>query len=324
MNGMTDGKTIDQFESEADFGEYVSLLKPRVMSLVVFTAAVGLLVAPGPVDPVLAFASILFIALGAGGSGALNMWWDADIDRHMRRTAGRPVPAGRIAPETARDLGVALSLISVGMLALAANHLAAGLLAFTIFFYVVIYTIWLKRWTPQNIVIGGASGALPPMIGWAAATGQVSVESVLMFLLIFMWTPPHFWALSLFMNDDYSRAGVPMLTVTHGRPATRRHIFAYTLLLVPVSLALAFTSIGGPVYLATALVLDALFVSGAWKLLGRSEEAAAADGYAAEKRFFRLSLFYLFLHFVALLVEKGLKVAGIEAGDWPVLLSGAF
>ncbi len=325
MNGMTDSKTtIDRFEDEASFGEYVSLLKPRVMSLVIFTAAVGLLVAPVPLDPVLAFASILFIALGAGASGALNMWWDADIDCHMRRTARRPIPSGRIAPETARDLGIALSLISVGMLALAANHLAAGLLAFTIFFYVVVYTIWLKRWTPQNIVIGGASGALPPMIGWAAATGQISVESVLMFLLIFMWTPPHFWALSLFMNDDYSRAGVPMLTVTHGRRTTRRHIFAYTLVLVLVSLALAFTSIGGPVYLAAAVALDVLFVAGAWKLLGRSEAAAEADGYAAEKRFFRLSLLYLFLHFVALLVEKGLKLAGLEIGEWPVLLSGAF
>ena len=201
---------------EPQFRDFFELLKPRVMSLVVFTALVGALVAPTSMHPVVAFAAVLFIALGAGASGALNMWWDADIDVLMRRTASRPIPSGRIAPGEALGLGMALSGISVVMLGLASNLLAAGLLAFTIFFYAVVYSMWLKRTTPQNIVIGGAAGAFPPMIGWAAATGQIGLESVLMFLLIFVWTPPHFWALALFMKSDYADAGVPMLTVTHG------------------------------------------------------------------------------------------------------------
>ena len=217
---------------EPGFGDYVQLLKPRVMSLVVFTALVGLLVAPVSLHPVEALSAVLFIALGAGASGALNMWWDADIDALMKRTARRPVPAGKIGAEEALALGLALSGISVVMLWLATNWAAAALLAFTIFFYVVVYSMWLKRLTPQNIVIGGAAGAFPPMIGWVAATGSVSVEALLMFALIFMWTPPHFWALALFMKEDYHTAGVPMLTVTHGRRATRAHILVYTLLLV--------------------------------------------------------------------------------------------
>ncbi len=222
---MTD-TNVTTFEREAGFGDYVALLKPRVMSLVVFTALVGLLVAPVAVHPVVALSSIVFIAVGAGASGALNMWWDADIDAVMRRTSRRPIPAGRVAPDEALAIGVALSGLSVTLLALAANLLAAGLLAFTIFFYAVVYSMWLKRWTPQNIVIGGAAGAFPPVIGWAVATGGVSVEAVLMFALIFMWTPPHFWALALFMRGDYDAAGVPMLTVTHGRRVTRNHILA--------------------------------------------------------------------------------------------------
>ncbi|MDH5797127.1 MAG: heme o synthase, partial [Paracoccaceae bacterium] len=230
---MTDTSVINH-ENEAGFGDYVALLKPRVMSLVVFTALVGLIVAPVSVHPLVGFASVLFIAIGAGASGALNMWYDADIDRIMRRTRSRPVPAGKVTPEEALAFGLALSGFAVVMLALAANIFAAAFLAFTIFFYAVVYTMWLKRWTPQNIVIGGASGAFPPMIGWAAATGGISLESVLMFALIFMWTPPHFWALALFMKEDYSNAGVPMLTVTHGRRATRNHILVYTLLLAPV------------------------------------------------------------------------------------------
>ena len=204
-------------EKDADLGDYFALMKPRVMPLVVFTALVGLLAAPVSVHPVIAFASILFIAVGAGASGALNMWWDADIDAVMRRTSKRPIPAGKVQPGEALALGVALSGLSVMMLALAANLLAAGLLAFTIFFYAVIYSMWLKRSTPQNIVIGGAAGAFPPVIGWVIATGSFSVEAWLMFALIFMWTPPHFWALALFMKSDYDDAGVPMLTVTHGR-----------------------------------------------------------------------------------------------------------
>ena len=295
---------------DAGFGDYVALLKPRVMSLVVFTALVGLMVAPVPVHPLVAAVSILFIALGGGATGALNMWSDADIDAVMRRTRSRPVPAGRVGAGEALGLGLALSGLSVMMLGLAANWFAAAFLAFTIFFYVVVYTMWLKRTTPQNIVIGGAAGAFPPMIGWAVATGGVSLESVLMFALIFMWTPPHFWALALFMKDDYSNAGVPMLTVTHGRKATRAHIFAYTLLLVPAALALAVTPIGGPVYLAAAIVLNLRFVIGAWRIRARTEAEAEADGYRAEKAFFRFSLGYLFLHFGALLADAALRSLG--------------
>ncbi len=288
---------------DAGFRDYVQLLKPRVMSLVVFTAMVGLLVAPVRLHPVETLAAIIFIALGAGASGALNMWWDADIDRVMKRTANRPVPAGAVDAGEALGLGLALSGIAVVMLWLATNALAAGLLAFTIFFYAVVYTMWLKRATPQNIVIGGAAGAFPPMIGWVAATGHISVESVLMFALIFMWTPPHFWALALFMNDDYSKAKVPMLPVTHGRKVTRAHILVYTVALLPVALGVAFTSIGGPIYFAVSLVLNALFLLGAWRIWRRAEETATADKYAVERRFFRLSLVWLFLHFTAILVE---------------------
>ncbi|MDK8873915.1 heme o synthase [Paracoccus sp. SSJ] len=289
--------------AEAGFGDYVALLKPRVMSLVVFTAFVGLWIAPQPVNPFVAFCAVLFIALGGGASGALNMWYDADIDAVMRRTAGRPVPSGRVTSQEALAVGIALSGLSVMMLGLAANWFAAGFLAFTIFFYAVVYTIWLKRSTPQNIVIGGAAGAFPPMIGWACATGGIGIESLLMFALIFFWTPPHFWALALFMKDDYSKAGVPMLTVTHGRKVTRCHIFAYTLVLAPFALWLGFTSVGGPLYLAVSVVLNALFIAGGWQILRRSEDQAQADGYRVEKRYFRLSLYYTFLHFLTLLVQ---------------------
>lgn len=288
---------------EAEFGDFVALLKPRVMSLVVFTAFVGLWIAPVDVHPFVAFCSVLFIALGGGASGALNMWYDADIDAVMQRTQGRPIPSGRIEPGTALSLGLILAGFAVMMLGLAANWFAAGFLAFTIFFYAVVYTIWLKRWTPQNIVIGGAAGAFPPMIGWACATGGISLESLLMFALIFFWTPPHFWALALFMKADYHKAKVPMLTVTHGRPATRRHIFAYTLVLAPVAIGLGFTSVGGSIYLAASVVLNALFIAGGWQILRRDDHAAHADGHAVEKRVFRLSLYYLFLHFVALLIQ---------------------
>lgn len=310
---MTDFSAIDT-SKEAGFGDFVQLLKPRVMSLVVFTALVGLIVAPVSVHPFVAFASILFIALGGGASGALNMWYDADIDSVMRRTAGRPIPAGRITGGEALGFGLALSLLSCLMLGLAANWFAGAFLAFTIFFYAVVYTMWLKRSTPQNIVIGGAAGAFPPMIGWAVATGGVSLESLLMFALIFVWTPPHFWALALFMKDDYSKAGVPMLTVTHGRPATRKHILAYTLLLAPVALSLAFTSIGGPTYLVASVLLSAWFIRSAVQITRRDEAVAEADSYKVEKAFFRFSLAYLFLHFGALLVEKSLHTFAL--GGW--------
>ncbi len=299
---------------EPGFGDYVQLLKPRVMSLVVFTALVGLLVAPVGLHPVEAFSAILFIALGAGASGALNMWWDADIDAVMKRTAKRPVPAGRVQAGEALAVGLGLSGISIVMLGLATNLMAAALLAFTIFFYAVVYSMWLKRLTPQNIVIGGAAGAFPPMIGWVCATGSVSVEAVLMFALIFMWTPPHFWALALFMKEDYHTAGVPMLTVTHGRKSTRVHILVYTLLLVPVALGAALTTIGGPMTLAVAVVLNGWFVLGAYRIWRRDEAVAEADKYAVEKAFFRFSLLYLFLHFAAFLGEAALKSAGL--GGW--------
>ena len=303
--------TVITGENEAQFGDYFALLKPRVMSLVVFTAFVGLLVAPVGVHPMVGFAAILFIAVGAGASGALNMWWDADIDAVMRRTKKRPLPSGRVMPEEALGIGLALSVLSVVMLALATNWVAAGLLAFTIFFYAVVYTMWLKRWTPQNIVIGGAAGAFPPVIGWAVATGGVSVEAWLMFALIFMWTPPHFWALALFMRSDYDDAGVPMLTVTHGRRATRRHILVYTALLAPAALALAVTPVGGPVYLAVAVAMNAWFLRGAVRIWRRDEAMAEADNFAVEKGFFRFSLLYLFAHFSALLIDGLLRVGGL-------------
>jgi len=285
-----------------------------VMSLVVFTALVGLLVAPGPVHPFIGFVAILCIAVGGGASGALNMWWDADIDSVMKRTRNRPIPSGRVSGDEALALGLALSGFSVILLGLAANWIAAGLLAFTIFFYVVVYSMWLKRSTPQNIVIGGAAGAFPPMIGWAVATGGVSLESVLMFALIFMWTPPHFWALALFVKSDYGDARVPMLTETHGRTTTRAHILGYTACLVPVAVGLAFTPIGGPVYLAVSVVLNGWFLKAAWEVFRRSDADSDADNHAAEKRAFKVSLSYLFLHFGALLVEAVLRAAGL--GGW--------
>lgn len=312
---MTDIRAYEQTgDREAGFGDYFALLKPRVMSLVVFTALVGLLVAPVSVHPVVALAAILFIAVGGGASGALNMWWDADIDRLMRRTQKRPIPAGKVTEGEAFAVGVALSVMAVVMLFLAAGPMAAGLLAFTIFFYVVIYTMWLKRATPQNIVIGGAAGAFPPMIGWAVATGGISVESVLMFALTFAWTPPHFWSLALFVKNDYANAHVPMLTVTHGREATRRQILGYTLALAVVSVALGLTSIGGPVYMAVAVALNLMFIKGALGILRRSDADSDADKHLAERKFFKLSLAYLFLHYGALLVEATLKHWGL--GGW--------
>ncbi len=316
---MTDTGWSSAPAREAEFGDYVELLKPRVMRLVVFTAFVGLICAPVSVHPVIAFASILCIAVGAGAAGALNMWYDWDIDAVMRRTAGRPIPSGRVDRGEALALGVTLSVFSVVMLWLFANPVAAGLLAFTIFFYVIIYSMWLKRLTPQNIVIGGAAGALPPMVGWAVATGGVSVESVLMFMLIFLWTPPHFWALALFRNDDYSRAGVPMLPVTAGERVTRNHILAYMILLVPAALAPAFTSIGGPVYLVGALLVNLVLLRDAITVWRRDAGTAHADGYRAEKRFFGRSIVYLFVLFALMLAEAALSAAGLSPAGWPTV-----
>ena len=309
---MTDlSAQIDAQDREAEFKDFIELLKPRVMRLVVFTALVGLIAAPQTLHPLVTLIALICIAVGGGAAGALNMWWDADIDAVMTRTKNRPIPAGRTSAEDAKILGFALSGFSVMLLGLATNWFAAGFLAFTIFFYVAIYTIWLKRITPQNIVIGGAAGAFPPMVGWAAVTGSVSVESCLMFALIFLWTPPHFWALALFTRSDYDNAAVPMLTVTHGRKATRKHIWAYTGLLELFAFGMMFTSIAGPVFIVTALVLNTLFLRGAWKTMRRDETMSEADNFAVERQFFKLSLLYLFAHFGAILVDVMLMRSGL-------------
>lgn len=307
--GQTANPAKMQPAAAAGVSDLFALLKPRVMSLVVFTSAVAMMIAPGTLHPVIGFASVLFIAIGAGASGALNMWWDADIDLLMRRTRARPVPTGTVSREDTLMIGLWLSGFAVVMLALTANVLAAGLLAFTIFFYAVIYTMLLKRWTPQNIVIGGAAGALPPVIGWAVATGSVSFEALLLFLLIFLWTPPHFWALALFASDDYRRAGVPMMTVTHGDRATRRQIWFYTLSLAPVSAAIAVSAVGGPLFAVAAAVMNGVFLYQAWRLRGRGEDAAGNDRWAVERKFFRLSLGYLFVLFAALAADGALRAA---------------
>ena len=305
---------------EAEARDYWLLLKPRVMSLVIFTACVGLLAAPHGVHPVIAIASLLCIAVGAGASGALNMWWDADIHAEMERTRKRPVPAGRISAEEALWVGAALSVLSVALLSVFANAAAAALLALTIAFYLFVYTMWLKRSTPHNVVIGGAAGAFPPMIGWCIATGGIGVEALIMFGIIFMWTPPHFWALALFRHDDYETADVPMLPVVAGTRATRRQISIYTLILVPVALLPAFTSIGGPVYLIGALILNGQLVVDMARIARRSDAAAKADGFRAEKRAFGFSILYLFLHFTLFLVEAACRMTGYTFSNWPVLL----
>jgi heme o synthase len=289
-------KLTAQF-SAAEVGDYLALLKPRVMSLVVFTAFVGLLLAPVPMHPVMAFTALLCIAVGAGAAGALNMWYDADIDARMQRTSARPIPAGRILPGEALGFGLLLAGFSVVILSLLVNLTAGALLAFTIFFYVVVYTMWLKRWTPQNIVIGGAAGAFPPMIGWAAATGGISAESVLLFLIIFFWTPPHFWALSLYRVDDYARAGVPMLPVVSGERETRRQILIYTLILAPLGVAPWLLGFAGPVYGVIAILSGAAMLALAIRLLTERSDRAA-------KHLFAFSILYLFLLFAFLLIDR--------------------
>ena len=284
--------------SIAEVGDYIELMKPRVMSLVVFTALVGLIVAPVPMHPVMAFTALLCIAVGAGAAGALNMWYDADIDARMARTAGRPIPRGRVMPGEVAGFGFTLAVFSVVSLGLLVNVLAAALLAFTIFFYVVIYTIWLKRSTPQNIVIGGAAGALPPVIGWAAATGSLALEPLVLFLIVFLWTPPHFWALSLYRTDDYARAGVPMLPVVAGAAETRRQIFRYTLVLTPVGVAPWLLGYTGAVYGITAALAGAAMIALAIRVRGETR------GHAACKQMFGFSILYLFLLFAMLLVDR--------------------
>jgi heme o synthase len=280
--------------------DFISLMKPRVMSLVVFTALVGMVAAPGHINPVMAAIALLCIGVGAGAAGALNMWYDADIDACMARTAARPIPRGHVTPGEALSFGVILSIFSVLTLGLLLNWVAGALLALTIAFYVFIYTMWLKRRTPQNIVIGGAAGAFPPMVGWAAATGSVSIESVSLFLLIFFWTPPHFWALSLYRLRDYERAGVPMLPVVAGLQETRRQIVLYSALLVPIAIIPAFIGLGGPVYLVASVVLGITLFALALKVY-RNREGRLADRSA--KELFGFSILYLFLLFAVLLGE---------------------
>ena len=280
-------------------GDYFSLLKPRVMSLVIFTAFVGMIAAPGSLHPALAAISLLAIAVGAGASGALNMWWDADIDAVMSRTQKRPIPQGLVPRSEAAAFGWFLSALAVALLALASNYLAAGLLAFTIFFYVVIYSMWLKRATPQNIVIGGAAGALPPVVGWAAVSGAAPLDAWVLFAIIFFWTPPHFWALALFKHGDYERAGVPMMPVVKGRQETRRQIFIYTILVAAIGLAPFAIGTAGFLYLATAIVLGAYFIFVAWRVL-RADD----DDRRVPMHLFGFSIFYLFALFAAIPIER--------------------
>jgi protoheme IX farnesyltransferase len=301
--------------SVAGVGDYIELMKPRVMSLVVFTAFVGLVLAPVHMHPVMAFTALLCIAVGAGAAGALNMWYDADIDARMARTAARPIPAGRLARGEALAFGLTLAGFSVVVLGLLVNVFAALLLAVTIGFYVGIYTVWLKRWTPQNIVIGGAAGALPPVIGWAAATGGVAIEPLVLFLIVFLWTPPHFWALSLYRADDYARAGVPMLPVIAGPAETRRQILRYTLVLAPVGVAPWLLGYAGALYGIAAALAGGAMIALAIRV------RAEARGYTASKQMFGFSILYLFLLFAMLLVDR--MAGGSFAPLWGHLPTGA-
>jgi len=284
--------------SIAGVGDYIELMKPRVMSLVVFTALVGLVVAPGHVHPVIGATALICIAVGAGAAGALNMWFDADIDARMARTAARPIPAGRLLPGEALAFGLTLAGFSIVVLGLLVDVFAAALLALTIGFYVLVYTMWLKRSTPQNIVIGGAAGALPPLIGWTAVTGSIAVEPVLLFLIIFFWTPPHFWALSLYRADDYARAGVPMLPVVAGARETRRQILLYTLVLAPLGLGPWILGYAGPTYGIVAAVTGAIMTMLAFRV------RAETNSHVASKQMFAFSILYLFLLFAMLLVDR--------------------
>ena len=287
----------------ARVGDFLQLLKPRVMSLVVFSGFAGLMVAPGHLHPLLAAVAMLCIAVGAGASGAINMWYDRDIDALMSRTCARPIPAGRIEPAEAAGFGVVLAIAAVGLMALAVNLLAAGLLALTILFYVFVYTMWLKRRTPQNIVIGGAAGAFPPMIGWAADTGHLALAPIVLFLVIFMWTPPHFWALALFRAGDYAKAGVPMLPVVAGARATKRQMLVYTAILFPLGLAPWTLGIAGHLYGLVAAILGALFILAAIRVWFDATDRSA-------KRMFAFSILYLFLIFALLIVDRAPGLLG--------------
>ncbi|MET4805467.1 protoheme IX farnesyltransferase [Limibacillus sp. MBR-115] len=287
----------DVSQRQAAVGDFIALLKPRVMSLVVFTGFAGLLVAPGSLHPVLAAVAVLCIAVGAGAAGAINMWYDRDIDAVMKRTQGRPIPQGLVAPDDALAFGITLSIFAVMLMGLAVNWAAATLLAIANLFYVFVYTIWLKRRTPQNIVIGGAAGAFPPMIGWAAVTGSVSLESIVLFSLIFMWTPPHFWALSLYRAGDYQKAGIPMLPVVAGAAATKRQMLLYTVLLLPLSILPTLLGTAGYLYGAVAAVMGLGFVGLCLRVLRE-------EGERAPKQMFAYSILYLFVLFALLIVDS--------------------
>jgi protoheme IX farnesyltransferase len=281
----------------AGVSDFFELLKPRVMTLVVFTGFAGLVLAPGRLHPFLALVAVACIAIGAGAAGAINMWYERDIDAVMSRTKNRPLPQGRVEPSEALAFGIVLSILSVGLMGLALNWTAAFLLAFASFFYVFVYTVWLKRRTPQNIVIGGAAGAFPPMIGWAAVTGHVSLEPVLLFMLIFLWTPPHFWALALYKNADYKKAGIPMLPAVAGERVTKRQIILYSLIMTPFALAPYFMHMAGMIYLAAAMALHGFFVLGAVKVWRDAT-------YKSARALFGYSIFYLFALFAVMMLDK--------------------
>jgi protoheme IX farnesyltransferase len=291
----------------ADWRDFFALTKPRVMSLVIFTGLCGLLAAPGTIDPVLAFTAILCIAIGAGGAAALNQWWEADIDAGMRRTQGRPLPSGRMSRTSARDFGVGLSAGSVLLMGVAIGWLAAAILLVSIIYYAVVYTIWLKPRTPQNIVIGGGAGAFPPLIGWVAATGDITLMPVVLFAIIFMWTPPHFWALALFVQSDYAKVGIPMLPVVSGEEATRRQIVIYSVLLAPLSLVPCLVPMAqggtGWIYGAAAAVLSAVFLALALRV-GLRRRSGPDDRMKPEKQLFAWSVIYLFALFAALVADR--------------------
>ena len=285
----------------ADWRDFFALTKPRVMTLVIFTGICGLLAAPGTIHPVIGFTAILCIALGAGGSAALNQWWEADLDAGMKRTSKRPLPAGRMAKSDARDFGILLSAASVVVMGVAVGWLASAILALAIVYYAVIYTMWLKPRTPQNIVIGGGAGAFPPMIGWIAVTGEITAMPVLLFAIIFMWTPPHFWALALFVKTDYAKVGIPMLPVVAGEQATRRQILAYSVLLIPVAVAPWLIGGAGAVYGVASLALSLAFL--ALSLPVAFRQKLEQDNMRPEKRLFGFSILYLFALFAALVAD---------------------
>ncbi len=295
-----------------DWRDFFALTKPRVMSLVIFTGLCGMLAAPTGIHPVLGFTAILCIAMGAGGAAALNQWWEADLDAGMKRTSARPLPAGRMDRTSARDFGVGLSVASVLLMGLAVGVLPAAILALSIVYYAVVYTIWLKPRTPQNIVIGGGAGAFPPLIGWVAATGDITAMPVLLFAIIFFWTPPHFWALALFVQTEYAKVGIPMMPVVAGETSTRRQILAYAVLLLPLSLLPWWIGGTGMIYGVAAAALSSIFVVFALRV-GLRTRHGEGDPMKPERQLFKYSILYLFILFAALVADRWLVVQGTQA-----------